>query len=82
MNKNIMEGQLVTINVKNKRGNSFPRTPFIFASNKDLYHFCPGEAEAIQNRCYKYIFQSYQDLENCTKKFHPSIWKELIQKKN
>ncbi len=49
--KNIMEGQEVAINVKHKKCITLPRTPLIISSNKDLWHYCSSEQEAIVHRC-------------------------------
>ena len=48
---NVMEGQDTAINVKHKKGVTLPRTPLIISSNKELWHYCPCEQQAILNRC-------------------------------
>ena len=77
--KNIMEGQDVAINVKHKKGISLPRTPLIISSNKDLWHYCPSEKQAILNRCYSFKCGTMPELVDCTKKLHPLLWKTLIE---
>ena len=77
--KNIMEGQDVAINVKHRKGVSLPRTPLIISSNKELWHYCPCEQQAILNRCVVHKLSTNDDLVNCTKKLHPMIWKSLLQ---
>jgi hypothetical protein len=72
--KNIMEGQDVSINVKNQRGVTLPRTPLVFCSNKTLWHFCMQESTEIWNRCYMYTFNTLDDLVHCKKKLHPLLW--------
>ena len=69
--KNMMEGQDVAINVKHKKGISLPRTPLIISSNKDLWHYCPSEKQAILNRCFAFKCNTMSELAECTKKYIP-----------
>jgi len=77
--KNIMEGQETAINVKHKKGVPLPRTPLIISSNKELWHYCPSEQQAILNRCISFKLSSFDDLVNCKKKLHPMLWKSLLE---
>jgi len=80
--KNIMEGQDVAINVKHRKGITLPRTPIIISSNKDLWHYCPSEQEAILNRCHHFKCNTMDKLFDCTKKLHPLLWKTIIDYNN
>lgn len=80
--KNIMEGQDISINVKHKKGITLPRTPLIIASNKDLWHYCPSEQQAILNRCFTFKCNTMFELINCKKKLHPLIWNILLTNSN
>lgn len=69
--KNVMEGQDTAINVKHKKGITLPRTPLIISSNKELWHYCPCEQQAILNRCIVYKLSTFDELVNCTKNCIP-----------
>ena len=77
-----MEGQDVAINVKRRKGITLPRTPNFLSFNKDLWHYCPSEQEAILNRWHYFKCNTMDKLVDCTKKLHPLLWKTIIDYNN
>lgn len=54
--KKVFEGMATQVSVKYKPAQTLYRTPVLITTNKDLWHYCDSDAEALKNRCFIYHF--------------------------
>nr|WAX26087.1 MAG: nonstructural protein [Army ant associated chapparvovirus 6] len=55
--KKVFEGMATQVSVKYKPAQTLYRTPVIITTNKDLWHYCEGDEQALKNRCFLYYFR-------------------------
>lgn len=56
MCKRVFEGMTTQVNIKFKAPQTLYRTPILITTNKDVWHYCDSDSEALKNRMYLYMF--------------------------
>lgn len=58
MCKRVFEGMSTQVPVKYRAPQTLHRTPILITTNKDIWHYCSADEEALRNRMVHYIFSS------------------------